>query len=715
MMKPNRTTTGLFAIVLSWALILQIAPFALGANPAELSKHFSSLPQNTFGIVHVGNIPEAISDIRESIFYEFVTAYFQSDEFKAEKEKDPKAAVAEELIFSLLDSVPKALPGELTLAVLTFNKEEQEPEIVLMADLDEKEFNKLVKEVIAPAVGKLGGPEIGIEKSGDFMKIGPEKSDEALFYSIDKGTMTMSPFERSLGLLEAKETLAENVIFRASFEKQPLSPDALIFVNLREIFTFLEMDLRNKFLAISGVGSVAGIAAATRSTDNGAVSELSLYSPERLDGILGLLKRPVAGTGIGKLVPQDYSVMIRLSVGTFSGFYKDLMTLLENSLGEESYFLEDLKSGIKEMEEALDISFEEDFLRTLGGEIGFALKAPKVAGIPEMAAFLEVKDAGKLQELAEKIMPEEVSFTTTKYKEIDIHTTTIEMVQPSYAFVDGYLVVGIAPGVVQDVISTSANGKSLLTKEDYKAVFADLPEKGVMTMYLDTTEILNSVMPLIQSSIENAREAAARARADSGRPAAESSSWATLLTSCQESIQDLHGTGLVVTVDDRNFKIKQFSGMGSMGGGSLMIGASILFPALMRTREQARSTASLHNVKQLGLAMRMYTIDNDEVFAEKLSDFYPDYLSGLGIFQHPSTDNEPITKKEDIDRLTDYAIFPGLSEASPSDFILIYEKDPLSRGGRNVGYIDGSARWLTEEAFQDKMEEQKKRIQEEEK
>ena len=525
--------------------------------------------------------------------------------------------------------------------------------------------------------------------------------------------MKMSPFKRSLGLLDAKETLTDNAVFKALFEKQAIFPDALMFVNLREIFSFVEMDLRNEFLSISGFGSIAGIAAGTQSTRNGAVSELTLYSPEGLGGILGLLKRPVSGPGIEKYVPEDYSVLIRLSVGTFSELYNDVMTLLENSLGEETYFVEDLNSSIKEMEGALGISFEKDLLGSLGGEVGFALKAPKVAGIPEMAAFLEVKDAKKLQELAEKIIPEEVSFTITKYKDIDVHTTTMEMIQPSYAFIDGYLVVGITPAVIQDIIDTRANGKSLLVKEDYKAVFANLPEKGVITVYLDTPAVLNSVTPLLEDRLITEREAAARARGDDEGPVAESSSWVTLLTSSQESIQDLHGTGLVITVDDKNFNIKQFSGMGATSMAGAMIGAAILLPALMSGREQARSARSMANMKQLCLGMKIYALDHDEVFARKVSDLYPDYLSSLDAFRHPSTENDPITKKEDIDRLTDYAIFPGLTEASPSDFILIYEKEPFSRGGRNAGYVDGHARWMTEEAFQSTMEEQNNRIEEE--
>jgi len=42
--------------------------------------------------------------------------------------------------------------------------------------------------------------------------------------------------------------------------------------------------------------------------------------------------------------------------------------------------------------------------------------------------------------------------------------------------------------------------------------------------------------------------------------------------------------------------------------------AAILFPVFARAREKARQTACLSNVKQMALAVKMYTSDNDGVF-----------------------------------------------------------------------------------------------------
>src|ERR1700760_2336700 len=42
--------------------------------------------------------------------------------------------------------------------------------------------------------------------------------------------------------------------------------------------------------------------------------------------------------------------------------------------------------------------------------------------------------------------------------------------------------------------------------------------------------------------------------------------------------------------------------------------AAILFPVFAQVREKARATACLSNLKQIGLGVTQYTIDNDEHF-----------------------------------------------------------------------------------------------------
>lgn len=78
--------------------------------------------------------------------------------------------------------------------------------------------------------------------------------------------------------------------------------------------------------------------------------------------------------------------------------------------------------------------------------------------------------------------------------------------------------------------------------------------------------------------------------------------------------------------------------------GVIGVLAAILLPALARAREQARRASCLHNLSQLGTALRMYALEHDGVFpwsggkdnADCLLDFWPDYLSEPRTFLCPS-------------------------------------------------------------------------------
>ncbi|HLK15459.1 MAG TPA: DUF1559 domain-containing protein [Fimbriimonadaceae bacterium] len=72
--------------------------------------------------------------------------------------------------------------------------------------------------------------------------------------------------------------------------------------------------------------------------------------------------------------------------------------------------------------------------------------------------------------------------------------------------------------------------------------------------------------------------------------------------------------------------------------------AAILFPVFAQVKEQAKKTACLSNLKQIGLATEMYNADNDDYYAQsKRSDAQPDVDDADGSIENP--DNGSIFAK----------------------------------------------------------------------
>lgn len=118
-------------------------------------------------------------------------------------------------------------------------------------------------------------------------------------------------------------------------------------------------------------------------------------------------------------------------------------------------------------------------------------------------------------------------------------------------------------------------------------------------------------------------------------------------------------------------------------------------PRLEEARKEAKKYECMSNLKQIGMALKMYAVDYDEQFPANLEDVYPLYVIDANIFKCPASDSS-------ADTPATYTYVKGLTEAHPGNTIIVYDSSVTNHGdGRNVLFVDGHVEWMGEKKFQE--------------
>jgi len=135
--------------------------------------------------------------------------------------------------------------------------------------------------------------------------------------------------------------------------------------------------------------------------------------------------------------------------------------------------------------------------------------------------------------------------------------------------------------------------------------------------------------------------------------------------------------------------------LGAVAGGAA--GAGILMPALARARLQARNAVSMSNLKQLGLAVIMYSDDHDGTLPdnfEQAKKYYGD----------PKVLESPLKPKGFAGPSYIYVSGHSLKAESPARQIVIYENPEYCQDTINALFLDGHVERMQRGRFRETLE-----------
>jgi prepilin-type processing-associated H-X9-DG protein len=623
-----------------------------------------------------------------------------------------------------LDALARAIPEDVRTKVWTMSRPMWSTAAFIAASGRTMTKNAGAWQALPAGVGTEANPVFrfvpakvlvsdgGVTTSGDITLDVSEPNVHLFRFEGQLADYNVAMKEALGALLEGLSTkrersLAASELFQEVRRRVGEDADVLAYANVSALADILMAASPAEFGALMRALGLADVKAAGFGFEmrgSAAKHTMFFYTGPQRKGVMRLFAREAPPSKVTDYIPEDTTYFGSAYLGDFAQFWDEGMATLREVMAAlgDARGAEQIAAALREWEEKSGLRIGNDILSPFAGELCVAVKVPDVMGVPSIFVLLEVKDAGKATALVEKLMGAvekagvRVVRTADEYEGIGITSFLLlppgEMgagvgallafgrVRPAVAVVGDFLVVGVHSGSVKKVVEAHRGGKSLKDDPGFKTVVANLSEPGRVTGYMDMKEVYDFAYSGF------AAFAAMRAGPD--------------LVAKLARIRPYFGSsGGCLYCDEKGITSEKFSESGGAEQILAHVAISSIIPAVIRAKENAQRAMCTNNMRQLAVACIMYANDHDGVLPSKLSDVYPAYVPDLDLFVCPVHKGKKISK-ERIDAESDYKLLiPGknLGEIErPAETVMISEKEPNHRGGRNAAYADGHVEWVSE-------------------
>ena len=277
----------------------------------------------------------------------------------------------------------------------------------------------------------------------------------------------------------------------------------LIAADLNSVLTLAageeDADVLNQRFADVGIDSVRHLMLAQKSQESMSHHRAVVTFDEPRDGLASWLAAPSAMGGLGFVSPDA-----KLVTGIV---FKDPAAMLDDILA----FTGGTGEHLEAMEDKYGISLREDFAASLGGEVVMALDGPLLP-TPSWKTILEVYDPARIQwsfeqmlvainqHLADEGSTEVLTLEETVIGGRTFYSLPVDKVTLHYTFVEGYLLMGASPALLDQAIRYRDAGQSITESGKFQAL---LPQDGRNNFSALVYQDLSSVMQAMAEKLAN--------------------------------------------------------------------------------------------------------------------------------------------------------------------------------------------------------------------
>ena len=251
-----------------------------------------------------------------------------------------------------------------------------------------------------------------------------------------------------------------------------------------------DADAHAQRLSDLGIDSIRHLILEQKSRQHASEHRAVVTFDEPREGLASWLAAPSPMAGL-RFVSPDAKLVTAI-------VFKDPESMLDDILT----FTGGDDEGLAQVEEKYGLSLREDFAAALGGEVVLALDGP-ILPTPSWKAILEVYDPARIQWTFEQALAginrhlaEEGSTETLTLEQTDIggrtyYSLPLGKVTLHYTFVEGYLLMGASPALLDQAVRYRDAGQSITESAKFQAL---LPQDGRNNFSALVYQDLSSVM-----------------------------------------------------------------------------------------------------------------------------------------------------------------------------------------------------------------------------